>query len=355
MEQINNPYSDLKILCHPDKLDAILNSKRTAPLYVRIKPTNVCNQNCWYCVYANDAVIEKRSVNRREFIPLNKMKEIITDLSDLGTKAITFSGGGEPLCYPYIFDTLRMVQDKGIDYAMITNGQALEEKAREALANAKWIRISLDSVNQEMYQKMRGVDTFNKVIDNIEKFSKEKNKECVLGINCVVTKNNYKSIYEMCHLVSGIGVNNIKFSPLMVKGEIPQYHREIKAEVETQIKKAIDDFQRDNFMIVDKYTDDESLDQNFEKCAQCYVKDIFTVIGADCKVYYCHQRAYTESGVIGELSDQSFKELWFSENTTNRFRKMNPREECNFRCAFEERNRLLDSLVNMDRKHINFI
>ena len=77
MQQINNVYNDLKILCHPDKLDAILNGRRTAPLYVRIKPTNICNQNCWYCVYANDKVVENRSVDRRESIPWEKMQEII--------------------------------------------------------------------------------------------------------------------------------------------------------------------------------------------------------------------------------------------------------------------------------------
>lgn len=355
MRQINNPYSDLKILCHPDKLSAILKEERTAPLYVRIKPTNVCNQNCWYCVYANDAVIDNRSVNRREFIPWNKMQQILNDLSDMGTKAVTFSGGGEPLCYPYIYQTLQLVQDKGIEYAMISNGQALDTKARDALRNAKWIRISLDSVNREMYQKMRGVDTFQEVIDNISKFASEKDSECVLGVNCVVTKDNYKNIYEMCRLLSSIGVDNVKFSPLMVKGAIPEYHMEIRNQVEEQIKMAEADFQSNAFRIVDKYTNDESMDENFVKCAKCHIKEIFTVIGADCKVYYCHQRAYTERGTVGDLAEMSFKELWFSEETTKKFREMKPEEECNFRCAFEERNQLLESLVNMDKRHINFI
>lgn len=57
---------------------------------------------------------------------------------------------------------------------MISNGQALDETAREALKDAKWLRISLDSVNQEMYQKIRGVDTYPTVIENTKKFAKEK-------------------------------------------------------------------------------------------------------------------------------------------------------------------------------------
>lgn len=356
MQQTNNVYSDLKILCHPDKMKAILEGSRTAPLYVRIKPTNVCNQNCWYCVYANDKVIDNRNVNKRETIPWNKMQEIISDLSEMGTKAIAFSGGGDPLCYPDIIKAIELIRKKNIDYAMITNGQDLGSDEREVLKEAKWVRISLDSINADMYQKIRGVGTFDRVIENIKCFANEKSNNCVLGVNYVVTQDNYNDVYEMCKLLFNIGVDNIKFSPLMVKGTIPDYHKSIKSNVERQIKRAQEDFANEKFAIIDKYTNDQSLNKNFEKgCDYCYIKEIFTVIGADCKVYYCHQRAYTEQGLIGSIKNQSFKEMWFSDETTCKFKNMNPKKECNFRCAFEERNDLLNSLVNMDKRHINFI
>jgi len=356
MQQINNPYSDLKILCHPDKLKAILNQERTAPLYVRIKPTNVCNQNCSYCVYANDAVIDNRNVDRKVSISWEKMQEILKDLHEIGTKAITFSGGGEPLCYPRICDTLGLVQDYGFDFAMITNGQALNQRERSVLREANWVRISLDSINKEMYTKIRGVDTFSHVIDNIGHFAKEKKDKCVLGINFVVTKENYLHIYDFCKMMSAIGVNHVKISPLMVKGTIPEYHASIRGQVGEQIQKVKEELQNSQFALIDKYTDDDSFNKNFKKkYSRCCIKEIFTVIGADCKVYYCHQRAYTEKGCIGSIESQSFRELWFSDETSKRFRNMDAGKECNFRCVFEERNQFLNILVNMDKQHINFI
>lgn len=355
MEQINNVYSDLKILVHTEKVKDILDGRRTAPIYVRIKPTNVCNQKCWYCVYADDAVIENREVNRRESIPWEKLQEIIQDLSDIGTKAITFSGGGEPLCYPNIIDALHLVQDNGLDYAMISNGQALEEEARKALANANWLRISLDSANEETYERIRGVKTYRKVLTNIERFADEKSKDCTLGVNCVVTKDNYTMIYELCRILSEIGVNNVKFSPLMVKGKMPEYHYQIESHVKEQIIRAKEDVESQTFKVIDKYSNDESLKDDFIKCPHCYISEVFTVIGADCRVYFCHQRAYTESGMIGDISNRSFRDVWFSEEITQKLRKLNPQEDCNFRCAFEERNRLLESLVNIDKRHVNFI
>lgn len=353
---MENVYSDFKVLCHPDKLAALYKNERMAPLYVRIKPTNVCNQKCWYCVYADDIVIDNRKVNHRESIPWEKMKEIISELSEMGTKAITFSGGGEPLCYPYIRNTIELVKEKHMDYAMITNGQALDEDIGNLLSDAKWVRISLDSVNAQMYESIRGVNTFDKVINNIEKFARQKGKECVLGINYVVSKDNYKNVYDMCKIANTIGVNNIKFAPLMVKGEIPKYHVDIKDEVESQIREAKKNLEDDKFRIIDKYSKDDSFNVDFcKKYSKCHIIQMFTVIGADCKVYYCHQRAYTPAGMIGDLSKQTFKELWYSKETTEKLENMQPQKECNFRCVFEERNQLLDSLINMDRKHINFI
>ena len=47
------PYSSLKIFAHSKEIDKVKNGERTAPIYVRIKPTNKCNQNCYYCHYKN--------------------------------------------------------------------------------------------------------------------------------------------------------------------------------------------------------------------------------------------------------------------------------------------------------------
>lgn len=356
MDKNRSVYSGLKLFHHMDRINDLINGKRTMPVYVRIKPTNMCNQKCYYCVYADDSVFDTRKVEKRDSIPWEKMKEIIEDLSEGGVKAITFSGGGEPLCYPYILPALRLVQKSGIDYSVITNAQALEGQVVEELINAKWIRVSLDSSDGSTYEKIRGVKTFDKVISNIENFAGKKCKDCELGINYVVTNDNYNQIYDICRIASGIGVNNIKFAPIMVKDFTAKYHQNIAPIVEEQIVHAKENFERNDFKIIDKYSNDIGLDEEFQKqyCI-CFMKEIFTVIAADSKVYYCHQKAYTPEGLIGDISGQSFNSLWFSEETTEKFRKMRADTECNFRCVFEERNQLLNDFIFMDQRHLNFI
>ncbi len=351
----NTAYSSMKVFYHTEKIEALKNHERTAPVYVRIKPTNICNQKCYYCVYADDNVFYNRKVDRRESIPWDKMQEIIRDITGMGVKAVTFSGGGEPLCYHSIIPALEMVKNSGMDYSMITNGQELYGEKSDLLTDAKWVRISMDAAKAETYKKIRHVDTYGIVLDNIKEFARKKKDSCTLGINFVVTQDNYMDIYAFCQKMKDAGVNNIKFSPLMVKDTLG-YHKDIKKEAEKQLGQAKYSLQSESFAVVDKYSGDMLLEQGFEKqYCTCYMKELFTVIAADQKVYFCHQKAYRPDGLVGDISGRSFKELWFSDETTKLFKGMDAKKECNFRCAFEERNILLGQLFNLDTGHVNFI
>jgi len=349
-------YSDLKIFHHTEKINDILNGKRTAPIYVRIKPTNACNQNCYYCGSKDDNVPEDRVFDKKAMIPWDIMCGIIEDMAEMGVKAVTFSGGGEPLMYPYIEDTLELVKEKGIDCSIITNGQALEGKKASLLLNAKWIRVSLESACAGTYEGIRGVRTFDKIIQNIRQFVQMKSPSCTVGINCVVGKDNYREIYDLCGLMKDVGADNIKLSPLRLDSDLGEYHKPMKGSVELQIKQAKNDFENGGFKIIDKYDGDAGLAQNYQKLYhRCMIQEVFTVIGADCKVYLCHQRAYTKNGDIGCLRDRGFKELWYAQDTVKKVRELDVCRECNFRCVFDERNILLNDLLSIDKDHINFI
>lgn len=349
-------YSDLKVFYHTDKIECLKENRRTAPVYIRIKPTNLCNQRCYYCIYNNDIVWDERSVNRKESIPWEKMQEIIKDIAEMGVRAVTFTGGGDPLCYHSIIPTLQLVKRNQIDFALITNGQALEGDVAKELCEAKWVRISLDSAKSETYKRIRRVETHQKVLDNIANFAISKVNSCVLGINFVVTKENYDQIFDMCRIAKSLGVNNIKFSPIVIREKTAEYHKEIHQMVEKQLINAKKELVTDKFTIIDKYTCDLWMDKCYQKYyKKCYVKELFTIIAADQKVYYCIDKAYIPSGIVGDIREQSFKDMWFSEETTRKFHEMDASVECNFRCVYDERNILLNDLLNQDKNHINFI
>lgn len=348
------PYSGLKIFRHTNCINGLVKGERVAPIYIRVKPTNVCNQKCYYCAYADNQLYDGRKVGKKESIPWEVFRDTIQEMADMGVKAVTFSGGGEPLCYSYINQALEMVRAYGIEYSMITNGQALHGEVVEYLEGAKWVRVSLDAYDAQTYQAIRGVSTHDEVVRNIKNFARRKGR-CVLGINCVVTKQNAGQIYDICNLAKELGVDNIKLSPLQIKGA-RDYHASIQDSVLEQICHAKDCLETEDFVIVDKYTESSIADGNFQKSYhRCVIQEMFAVIAADSKIYRCHQRAYTKPGEIGDLLKQSLKEIWYSQEAIKKVREFDPFRECPFPCAFDERNIMLNEFLELDDEHINFI
>lgn len=351
------PYSNLKIFAHAQAINNIGEGKRVSPIYIRIKPTNYCNHKCYYCSYADDFLALRNSVRRQDQIPWEKMQEIIRDIKDMQVKAVTFSGGGEPLIYPYIAEAMQGILDAGIDLSIITNGQLLKGEKAEILANAKWVRVSFDSSDAETYSKMRGIslEVFDEVCNNIDNFASKKNKNCELGVNFVVNYENAHEAYEMARMVKGLGVNHIKYTARVTR-DLFEYHAPFKQNVIEQIHKAQEDFEDENFKIINKYEGDFDSALVFNRCYEkCYINRIFTVIAADCKVYFCHDKAYVSEGVVGDLKDRSFKELWFSDEVKKRYEEFDPVAECRHHCVYDDRNSLLNTFYSLDRDHINFI
>ena len=351
------PYSNLKIFAHPDRLAAIQNNIRTAPVYIRLKPTNVCNHRCFYCSYADNELGLRDDVKAQDYIPWEKMQEIISDFSEMGIKAVTLSGGGEPLTYPYIQDTMKLILQNGIDLSIITNGQLLLDRNAELLSNAKWVRISADAANAKTYSDMRNISlkSFAKVCGNIEKFSARKNAGCELGINFVINHQNKDEVYSAAALFKSLGANHIKYTARITK-ELDSYHQSFKEQVINQIHKAIQELANDKFSIINKYEDDFGLCAEFHrKYTKCYLKEFVCAIAADSKVYFCHDKAYVSSGVVGDLKEMSFKEIWFSREVVERYRNFDAQQECNHHCVYDDRNLLLNTFFSLNKNHINFI
>lgn len=352
------PYSNLKIFDHIDKLNEVVKEKkRTAPVYIRIKPTNYCNHKCYYCSYADSALGLRDSVHRQDQIPWEKMQEIIADMKEMGVKAVTFSGGGEPLVYPHIVDAMRRVLDAGIDLSIITNGQLLTDERADVLANAKWVRISFDAADAETYARERQLPltAFDEVCENIRNFSRIKSGACELGVNFVINHENADEVYKMAALVKDLGVNHIKYTARITK-DLFEYHQPFREDAIRQIHRAQQELEEDGFKVINKYEGDFESAMVFHRCyKKCYINNLFTVIAADSRVYFCHDKAYVSSGVVGDLKEQSFRELWYSDAVKERYENFDPTVECNHHCVYDDRNDLLNTFYSLDRNHINFI
>ena len=363
---MGNPYSSLKIFHHKDALDALAGKEQRAPIYIRLKPTNFCNHHCAYCTYGSGDTYQKTenrdSIEHRDMIPWDKLQEIIADMGAMGVKALTFSGGGEPLTYPHIIEAVQQIKDYGIDLSLITNGQLLKGKIAESFYAAKWVRISFDAPVASVYSSLRRIPeaSFHKVCENIRSFAQNKDRDCVLGVNFVISKANCDYVYEAAALLKELGVDNVKFAAV-VENE-PHYHMGIKDKVIEQLHRVEKELavsvgaKEKEFRIVNNYENDW-MDKNFttQPFDKCYTCRLITIIAADQRVYLCHTRAYDSQAVVGDLHNQSFRVMWFSDATKKRLEELQPKRDCRNFCAYEERNKLIQAYFDTDMRHVNFI
>lgn len=350
-------YSSLKFLKFKDNLEFLKQGEISAPVHIRVKPTNHCNHHCWYCAYRNDELSLGDEMFEKDSIPASKMFALAHEFVEMGVKAVTFSGGGEPLLYKPLPDVIDVLAAGGVRIAALTNGSNLKGRVADALAkNATWVRISLDAWDDQSYTKSRGAKAhgFSILIDNIQKFT-ARNSQCVLGISFIVGQENHNKIFEVSELLKNCGVNHVKISGAVVGNDAKlnnAYHRNIKNEVARQISMA-ESLIDNHFSILNHYHD---LQNRFEKhYTTCPSLNFLTVIGADQHVYTCQDKAYTQSGRVTSIAERSFKDYWFSQDNQNFLRMFNPSIQCSHHCVSHAKNLAIHEYMSLDQDHLYFV
>lgn len=358
MRQMNmRVYSDTKVLRYPDRLAALVAGRNAPPVHVRIKPTNVCNHSCYFCAYRSDSVSLGEDMDPRDKIPQDKMAEIVEDLIAMEVRAVTFSGGGEPLLYPNIAETVTRLAEGGIKVGTLTNASQLRGKvARAFSAHAVWVRVSIDGWDGPSYARYRniGEDSFAKVMHNLDGFAAI-GGPCTLGASIIVDQANAGHILELAKTLKDHGVRHAKISPCIVSNdgrENDAYHTRFSATVRGQIESARG-LEDEHFAIVDHYHHEP---ENFDKThTWCPVLNVLTVIGADCRVYTCQDKAYTKDGALGSIAGQRFRDFWFSDVAAARRGAINPARDCPHHCVAEAKNALLLDYLAADPAHAAFV
>ncbi|VEN74518.1 Radical SAM protein [Candidatus Desulfarcum epimagneticum] len=352
-------YTRFKAFHFKEKLDSLPENqdKILPPIHIRIKPTNVCNHNCSYCAYTAEALQLGQDMRRDDYIPQEKMMEIIDDLIGMDVKAVTFSGGGEPFCYPYFLKAVEKLSDSEIKFASLTNGSRLTGEIAEIFSyNATWLRISMDGWDDESYSEYRGVKPgeFSKIINNIIDFEKLSGK-CHLGVCINTDKKNYSHIYKLIEKLRDSGVKSIKVAPCIISNngkENNVYHKPIFDETKDQINRAKEKFEKQGLEIFDSYH--MQLDAFQKDYSWCPSLQTNPVIGADLNVYSCQDKAYNlETGVIGSIKDRRFKDFWMDGNC--KFYKINPSTVCNHHCVANNKNEMIMEYLNVDQEHLEFV
>ena len=202
-----------KIFYHSEKIAEYKEGKRPFPITLEIDLTNNCNHRCSFCYYAEHIGVNKDSLDTIV------IKKTLQNARDLGTKGISFTGGGEPMIHKDYEEIVKYTKSLGLDVGTITNGSAITDRnINTIMENLQYIRISMAGGDRESYSNVQGVDQFELVMKNIRLLSKSKKQlksNIKIGIRTLVTPQNIKTLENFANLIKDLEIDHYQIAPDM--------------------------------------------------------------------------------------------------------------------------------------------
>ena len=173
--------------------------------YLRISVTDRCDLRCVYCMKEKMTFLPKKEV-----LTLEEIERLSDNFIDLGINKIRLTGG-EPLVRK---DLIKLIEKLNIkkkytnlnEITLTTNGTLLEIFARDLKKNGvDRINVSLDTIDNYLYNKITRLGNLNKVIKGI---IEAKKNDIKIKINVVALKDfNEKELHTMVEWANQIKVD----------------------------------------------------------------------------------------------------------------------------------------------------
>ncbi len=132
--------------------------------YVRFSITPRCNFNCFYCSSKKGSNVLTKEFN------LEDLNFVFSALKEAGIQKLRITGG-EPLLRSDITEIVRKAHESKINEIVLTTNGFMLERLAFSLKKAGLTRVnvSLDTLRQDVFFKITGVDSFRSVYNGIFK------------------------------------------------------------------------------------------------------------------------------------------------------------------------------------------
>lgn len=203
-EQCQNNISN----CHADTYKNFKVNPNGFPSFLKIANSNKCNLSCIMC---NEVYSSSHNNNQYKFNENNYYDELDDFIPYLDT--VSFSGGEPFLIKDYykLFNSINL-HNPSIDIHITTNGTIFNEKVKLFLNNSNsFVTVSIDSISESVYKKIRKNSNISRVLDNLKKL---KNNCQSVDVNLCVTTMNVCDLFET---VNYFNVNNLQVNVNVAK------------------------------------------------------------------------------------------------------------------------------------------
>jgi len=154
-----------------------------APVSVNLDLTTACNYACDHCV---DMSILNTGIKFEHERLMNQLQLMI----DNGLKSVIIIGGGEPTTYPKFEEVIYFLKERGMKVAVVSNGSGNHRilKCADAFTKGDWVRLSLDSGSEEVFQAMhkpKKAITLDSICEFVPQI-KAKNPDLSMGFSYII-------------------------------------------------------------------------------------------------------------------------------------------------------------------------
>jgi len=188
----------------------------------------ICNFDCVYCQLG---LTKKHTVERKIYVPVEKVIEELKMLPDINIDYITFSGRGEPSLAANLGEAIRAVKlIRKEPIAVLTNGSLIGlDEVRKNFVLADFVVVKLDAYSpkslQEINRPANGVE-FGDILEGIKKFKKVYKGK--LALQMMFIENNKEYIDKYIYLANYIKPDEIQVNtPLRPCNVNPLIKKEI--------------------------------------------------------------------------------------------------------------------------------
>jgi MoaA/NifB/PqqE/SkfB family radical SAM enzyme len=341
--ELGNFDFNKKILYHPEKILAYKQGKRPFPTTLEVDLTNRCNHRCSFCFYAEHIGID----SEKPSLEIDVLKERLVEAKKLGTRAISFTGGGEPTIHKNYLEIIKFCKETGFDVGTITKGSAITERNVDSLIdNLQWIRISLAGGDRESYKKVQGVDQFDLILKNIKLLAKrktERKSNLNIGVRTLVTPENITTLENFVRIIRNENINYYQIAPDQFssdKGEF--WNAKESQEIFKNVKHILVE-NKINLLTTTYVAAQENLDYP----TTCYAHFFMLAILAEGYVTFCKNARGEEKFYIGNIYKNSLEEIW-NDTTTKNLEKWVKPNNCGLFCKHMSINNTMEDLMNPD-------
>ena len=335
-------------------------AKNLYPLYLEITPAGGCNHRCAFC--ALDYVGYKP-----DFLNQSTLGKALVDMFEGGVRAVMYAGEGEPCLHPKLAEIIKRTKEVGIDVALTTNGSAMNSKfLGKALEHISWIKVSIDAGTEETYLKIHRPGSkkdWERVFANLEEAVCLKRKH---GYNCWIggqalllpqsaDKNgdiipgNSDEMIILAEKLKKIGADAFVIKPYSHQPlSITKSYKKVAYNDYSRLEKELRKIETPNFKIEFRSLAMSKYGEERPYCFCMATPFAWAHIMADGSVYSCSIYLTDQKFCLGNINEQSFKEIWEGERRRKHWEFMRNFDagNCRKNCRMDEVNRYLREVVH---------